>query len=140
MPGTIFSAGRIDFSPGSGNSSIQFMDCMPASMKKFDKAIWNTVAGIKSGRVMSYGQVARVAGYPRHARMVSKAMSRSAESLPWHRVVRSDHSLAFEPGSEAYRQQKELLEQEGVQFINGKVVPPDSDEDKDLDELLWGPP
>ena len=89
---------------------------------------------------MSYGQVARFAGYPRHARMVSKAMSRSTEPLPWHRVVKSDRTLAFEVGSEAFNKQKELLEKEGVQFIGGKVVPLDSDEGKDLDELLWGPP
>ncbi len=89
---------------------------------------------------MSYGEVARVAGYPRHARMVSKAMSRSAEPLPWYRVVRSDRTLAFEVGSEPYNKQQGLLEKEGVQIICGKVVPLDSDEDNDLDELLWGPP
>lgn len=88
---------------------------------------------------MSYGQVARIAGYPRHARMVSKAISRSTDPLPWYRVLRSDGTLAFEVGSEAYNKQKSLLEQEGVQFNNGKVVPPDSEEDKDLDKLLWGP-
>jgi len=113
---------------------------MSESRFKFDKAIWKTVSSIKSGRVMSYGQVARFAGYPRHARMVSKAMSRSTEPLPWHRVVKSDRTLAFEVGSEAFNKQKELLEKEGVQFIGGKVVPLDSDEAKDLDELLWGPP
>lgn len=107
---------------------------------KFDKAIWKTVAGIKRGRIMSYGQVARIAGYPRHARMVSKAMGRSIERLPWHRVVKSDHTLAFEPGSDAYNQQKCLLEKEGVQFIGCKAVPVDSEQGKDLDELLWGPP
>ena len=113
---------------------------MSESRYKFDIAIWKTVSSIKIGRVMSYGQVARLAGYPRHARMVSKAMSRSAESLPWHRVVKSDRTLAFEAGSDAFNKQKELLEKEGVQFIGEKVVPLDSDEAKDLDELLWGPP
>ena len=88
---------------------------------------------------MSYGQVARLAGYPRHARMVSKAMSRSTGSLPWYRVVKSDRTLAFEVGSEAYNKQKELLEKEGVRFIAGKVVPLDVDEAVDLDKLLWGP-
>jgi methylated-DNA-protein-cysteine methyltransferase-like protein len=88
---------------------------------------------------MSYGLVARIAGYPRHARMVSKAMSRSAEPLPWHRVVKSDHTLAFEVGSEAYNKQKDLLEKEGAKFIGGKVVPLVSDEGRCLDELLWGP-
>ena len=89
---------------------------------------------------MSYGEVARAAGYPRHARMVSKAMSRSATELPWYRVVRSDRTIAFEPGSEAYCKQQTLLENEGVQLINGKVVPPESDKNVDLDKLLWGPP
>ena len=65
---------------------------------KFDKAIWKMVSSIKSGRVMSYGQVARAAGYPRHARMVSKAMSRSEEPLPWYRVIRSDYTFAFDVG------------------------------------------
>ena len=112
---------------------------MSESRFKFDKAIWKTVSGIKHGRVMSYGQVARLAGYPRHARMVSKAMSRSTGPLPWYRVVKSDRTLAFEVGSEAYNKQKELLEKEGVQFIGGKVVPPGPGGAKDLDELLWGP-
>lgn len=88
---------------------------------------------------MAYGEVARAAGYPRHARMVSKAMARSAEPLPWYRVVRSDRTLAFETGSRPYNKQRGLLEKEGVQFKNGKVVPLYSDEDKELDELIWGP-
>lgn len=88
---------------------------------------------------MSYGQVARAAGYPRHSRMVSKAMGRSAEPLPWYRIIRSDRTLAFDVGSKPYNKQRSLLEKEGVRFIGGKVVPKDSDQNKSLDELLWGP-
>ena len=113
--------------------------CMVDAANNFDKAIWQTVSRIASGQVMSYGEVARAAGYPRHARMVSKAMSRSVEALPWYRVVRSDRTLAFEAGSDAYNKQQVLLENEGVQFINGKVIAVDSDEANDLDKLLWGP-
>jgi methylated-DNA-protein-cysteine methyltransferase-like protein len=113
---------------------------MTKFQNKFDEAIWKTVSEIASGRVKSYGEVARVAGFPRHARMVSKAMSRSPEPLPWYRVVRSNRTLAFEIGSEAYNKQQGLLEKEGVQIIDGKVVPVDSDEYKELDEILWGPP
>ncbi len=105
----------------------------------FDKAIWDIVSNIEPGHVMSYGEVARAAGYPRHARMVSKALRRSDAPLPWHRVVKSDRTLAFEVGSEAYNKQKTLLEKEGVQISNGKVVPLESDEAVDLDKLLWGP-
>ena len=112
---------------------------MPYSQKKFDRAVWKTVSSIAPGRVMSYGQVARLSGFPRHARMVSKALCRSATPLPWHRVVRSDRTLAFKAGSEAYAKQKGLLESEGVQIIKGKVVPLESDETVDLDKLIWGP-
>jgi len=112
---------------------------MAFTQHTFDTAIWKVVSSISSGRVMAYGEVARAAGYPRHARMVSKAMSRSSEPLPWYRVVRSDRTLAFEVGSEAYKKQRGLLEEEGVQFINGKATPVFSDDDKDLDELLWAP-
>ena len=103
----------------------------------FDRAIWDTVASIPRGRVMSYGEVARAAGYPRHARMVSRAMSRADFPLPWYRVVRSDRTLAFPVGNRAYTKQKKLLEQEGVTFVDGKIV--SEDITKDLDELLWGP-
>ena len=112
---------------------------MTEHQNKFDKAVWNVVSNIKSGRVMGHGEVARAAGYPRHARMVSKAMGRSAEPLPWYRIVRSDRTLAFEVGSKPYIKQQGLLAKEGVPIVNGKVVPLDSDEGKDLDELLWGP-
>ena len=112
---------------------------MTDSQSIFDRAIWHVVSSIASGRVMGLGEVARAAGYPRHARMVSKAMGRSAEPLPWYRVVRSDRSLAFEAGSEAYNRQRSLLENEGVLFVDDKVVPVDAGDDKDLDELLWGP-
>ena len=112
---------------------------MPRPQNKFDQAIWKVVSAIVPGSVMAYGEVARAAGYPRHARMVSKAMSRSPEPLPWFRVVRSDRTLAFEPGSDAYSKQRSLLEREGVEFVDGKVVAATADEVKDLDELIWGP-
>ena len=112
---------------------------MSEFQSKFDKAIWEVVSRIKPGRVMGYGQVARAAGYPRHSRMVSKAMSRSDVPLPWYRVIRSDFTLAFNVGGEAYNKQRALLESEGVRFVGKKVVPVESDESTGLDELLWGP-
>lgn len=112
---------------------------MSAEFSRFDEAIWAVVSGIGQGHVMSYGDVARAAGYPRHARMVSKAMSRSSQALPWHRVIRSDMTLAFEQGSDAYERQRRLLEKEGVRFVKGKVLSAHRNETRDLDEFLWGP-
>jgi methylated-DNA-protein-cysteine methyltransferase-like protein len=71
--------------------------------------------------------------------MVSQAMSRSPAPLPWYRVVRSNRTLAFDVGGEYYNRQKALLEEEGVQIVEGKVIPVESDDDQDLDALLWGP-
>ena len=106
---------------------------------EFDAAVWEVVSRIRPGRVMSYGAVARAAGYPRHARMVGRALGRSPRPLPWHRVVRADRSLAFAPGSEAYRSQQERLEAEGVRVEAGRAVPAAREEAPDLDRLLWGP-
>jgi len=86
---------------------------------------------------MSYGEVARVAGFPRYSRMVSAAMGRSPRVLPWFRVVRSNRTLAFEPGSKSYREQAQLLKQEGVRFEGPLVIAVNSTET--LDKLLWGP-
>lgn len=113
---------------------------MPFKQKKFDQAVQKVVSNISPGHVMSYGEVARTAGFPGHARMVSKAMGRCAEPLPWHRVVKSDRTLAFEPGSAPYNEQKALLKKEGVPMANGKVISRDPADTVDLDKLIWGPP
>jgi len=105
--------------------------------QKFDPRVWEVVASIPPGQVMAYGEIARAAGYPRYSRMVSAAMSRSPESLPWFRVVRSDRTLAFEYGSPAYREQSQLLKLEGVHFDGKKVVTVDPT--TSLDKMLWGP-
>ncbi len=103
----------------------------------FDRRVWQVVAAIPFGHVMGYGEVARAAGYPRYSRMVSGALARSPEPLPWYRVVRSDRTIAFEFGSEAYREQAQLLKREGVRFDGRKIV--EADAGDSLDRLLWGP-
>ncbi len=112
---------------------------MSVEAKPFDESVWQVVKGIKVGRVMSYGDVARVAGFPRRARMVARAMGRSPELLPWHRVVRSNLTIAFEAGSEPYLKQEKLLLDEGVKIVKGKIVAITSDKGRELDDVLWGP-
>ncbi len=107
---------------------------------KFDQAVWKVVSQIATGRVMGYGEVANAAGFPRHARMVSKAIGRSPKPLPWHRVVKADRTIAFEIDSEGYLKQKKLLLHEGVKIRDGKIIPVTTDKGKSLDEVLWGSP
>jgi len=112
-----------------------------AFRQKFDPAIWQVVTQISPGSVLSYGQVAALAGFPRHARMVSKAMGRSPEALPWHRVVSANNRLAFDQGSESYIEQASLLKQEGITFKDGRLQVQDQTESdrESLDRMLWGP-
>jgi len=105
--------------------------------KKFDPLVWEVVANIPAGQVMAYGEIAFAAGYPRYSRMVSAAMSRSPTPLPWFRVVRSDRTLAFEPGSAEYREQSQLLKLEGAHFDGKTVITAEPAES--LDKILWGP-
>lgn len=104
---------------------------------KFDPKVWQVVSAIPAGQVMGYGEVARAAGFPRYSRMVAAAMSRSPEELPWHRVVRSNRTLAFELDSSAYREQAELLRLDGVTFEGVKIIEVETEDS--LDRILWGP-
>lgn len=80
------------------------------------------VRQIPSGKVATYGQVAALSGFPRHARQVGYALFalRSAgddeDPVPWHRVVnaRGEISARSEPGPEPL--QRVMLEAEGVTF------------------------
>lgn len=106
--------------------------------KRFDPKIWEIVKNIPAGQVMSYGMIAERAGYPNYPRMVSPAMGRSPDKLPWYRVVRSNHTLAFEEGTKDYKRQAGLLRKEGVKVKGRKVIPVPLP--NDLDALLWAPP
>ncbi len=87
------------------------------------ESLWQLVAAIPPGQVASYGQLARLAGYPGHARYVGTTLNRlpKGTTLPWFRVLRSSGELAFPPHSAAWKRQKTLLEAEGVKFKGLKV-------------------
>ena len=56
----------------------------------FFNRVHEIVKVIPEGRVMSYGDIAKVMGEPRKARFVGFAMKFCPTGHPWHRVVRSD--------------------------------------------------
>lgn len=85
----------------------------------FFQAVYEIVAQVPRGRVVSYGQIARLLGSPRAARQVGWAMRQCPDELPWHRVVMSDGSIAGGGWSDLRRA---LLEDEGVPFLpDGRV-------------------
>ncbi len=69
----------------------------------------------------TYGQIARLAGFPRRARLVGYALQvmPEGERAPWQRVVNASGGISARPHPYAERQQRELLENEGVVFGAG---------------------
>ncbi len=80
--------------------------------------IYRVVRRIPRGRVATYGQVARIAGLPGHARQVGYALHSMTTDrpVPWHRVVNALGAISprSEPGGDLI--QRQLLEREGVVF------------------------
>lgn len=85
--------------------------------------IYDVVKQIPKGTVATYGQVAALAGNKRWSRVVGYALhvNPDPEHIPCHRVVNrlGEVSKAFAFGGE--NRQIALLEQEGVNFTDGKV-------------------
>ena len=106
------------------------------------RTVWQVVEGIPRGHVLTYGEVARLAGMSRAARRVSQAMRRAPRGmkLPWHRVVNAQGKISFPPDSPGYVRQKDLLETEGVVFLNGRIDLDRFGYRGALDHLLWGDP
>ncbi len=84
-----------------------------------------TVDAIPRGRVASYGQVAAEAGLPGRARLVGRLLRElpAGSRLPWHRVVRSDGSIAGRGDGEAMTEQRRRLVREGVTLEGRGRVP-----------------
>jgi methylated-DNA-protein-cysteine methyltransferase related protein len=96
---------------------------MPPSKSYQD--IYSVVSRIPKGRVATYGQIARLAGKPGHARLVGYALSalRGSSSLPWHRVVNAKGMISLRSKTKsADITQRLRLEKEGVKFgQNGSI-------------------
>ena len=71
---------------------------------------------LRRGEVVSYGEVARRAGYPRAARAVGNVLA-SGEALPWWRVIRANGDLAAHSRVEQARR----LRREGISIKGGRV-------------------
>ena len=96
----------------------------------FAPAVYELVARIPAGRVMTYGQIAALCGSPRAARIVGGIAHFGPEHLPWHRVVNKRGGLAgaFPGGRSA---QAQLLEAEGVKVSSDYLI--------NIEEVLWWP-
>ena len=95
---------------------------MPAYATFYEKGRGNHSQD-PAGRVMTYGQIARVAGSTRAACQVVRilhSMSRK-HHLPWHRVINSKGQISL-PDDDLYQEQLLSLEAEGIKVgMNGTI-------------------
>src|SRR6266851_9099314 len=87
--------------------------------RPFVEAVRAVVRDVRRGQVVSYGEVARRAGYPRAARAVGNVLA-SSLGLPWWRVVRANGELAAHGGQEQARR----LRREGIPVRDGRCQVP----------------
>jgi methylated-DNA-protein-cysteine methyltransferase related protein len=99
--------------------------------KKFRDEVYAMVAQIPKGRLMTYGQLAALAGHPYAARVVGGIAHWGDPDLPWQRVVKKSGSLAegYPGGLSGHKQ---VLEAEGIEVTDDFRV--------NVQELLWYPP
>jgi methylated-DNA-protein-cysteine methyltransferase-like protein len=82
------------------------------------------VASIPPGRVLAYGDVAELAGL-RSPRLVGRILAEDGADLPWHRVLRSNGTVA----DHLRHRQLEALRAEGVLADGGRI---------DMRRYRWG--
>ena len=103
-----------------------------------EEKVWRVIRAIPVGSVRGYGEVARLAGFPRRARWVARLLAtKTPANVPWHRVLRSNGQLAFPAGSNDFKRQQAALKKDGVEVRNGRVKMPRA---LGLDAEIWGPP
>ncbi len=82
-------------------------------MTDFESRVYNIVKKIPKGKVLTYKEVARRAGYPLAFRAVGNALNRNpfVPAVPCHRVIRSDGRIGgYAQGTKA---KIKILKQEG---------------------------
>ena len=104
---------------------------MEKPSREFREAVYAMVRQIPRGRLMTYGQLAALAGHPYAARVVGGIAHWGDPALPWQRVVKKSGSLAegYPGGLSGHKQ---VLEAEGIEVSDDYYV--------NVKELLWWPP
>lgn len=91
-----------------------------------------TIRRVPRGKVATYGDIARIAGYPGHARQVGYALHAlgAHTPVPWHRVINSSGRISLPPEQGGVEQRLRLLA-EGIMVQPGGRVK--------LAEYRWAP-
>jgi methylated-DNA-protein-cysteine methyltransferase related protein len=101
-------------------------------MESFTERVIKVIKSIPPGKVMTYGQIAGLAGSPRGARQVVRILHSMSKKhrLPWHRVINAKGEIGFSD-EESLEVQKLSLESEGIEFFGYRRI--------DLDKYRYIP-
>jgi O-6-methylguanine DNA methyltransferase len=101
-----------------------------AMLMKFNDKVYKITSKIPKGNVATYGQIAKLAGFPKAARAVGLAMKNNTKApiIPCHRVVAANGKLTGYSGPGGVEGKRKMLIKEGVKFKGDKV---------DLSLSLW---
>lgn len=102
-------------------------------MNTFKEAVLEIVASIPPGKVVSYGQVALMAGIPRAAQAVGQILADHGNKVPWWRVINNQGYLSIRniKVEDSKNLQKKLLEKEDVIVSNEFIL--------DIEKYRWRP-
>ncbi|QBC44403.1 MGMT family protein [Iodobacter fluviatilis] len=98
-------------------------------MSAIATAIRLVVTRIPYGKVATYGQIARLAGYPNHSRFVGRCLHDKNTPVPWQRVINGQGKVSPRGLDGNDDEQRFLLQCEGVEFGEGGRI--------DLKVYLW---
>lgn len=100
--------------------------------RDYFEAVYDVVRLVPKGRVTTYGAIARYLSLRAGARMVGWAMNAShGKDVPAHRVINSVGVLSGKLFFGGPLVMQQLLEDEGVQVVDDRVV--------DFKARLWDP-
>ena len=93
----------------------------PAEMRR--TALYLTLSQVPEGCVVSYGELAHLAGLGRAARWVGRTLSQLPQDtrLTWHRVLAAGGRISLPVGSASGDEQRARLRSEGVTILNNRV-------------------
>nr|WP_260956779.1 MGMT family protein [Pseudomonas citri] len=85
--------------------------------------LYLTLAQVPTGKVVTYGQLAEMAGLGRAARWVGRTLSQLPDDtkLPWHRVLGAGGRISLPAGSVSGDEQRARLRMEGISVLNNRV-------------------
>ncbi|TYQ15248.1 UNVERIFIED_CONTAM: methylated-DNA-protein-cysteine methyltransferase-like protein [Acetivibrio alkalicellulosi] len=95
--------------------------------------VYKIVSLIPKGKVATYGQIAKLSGFPKRSRVIGYALHKNPYygEVPCHRVVNRNGEISYSFAFGGEMEQRRLLEQEGIVFEeNGKIK---------LEKYLWNP-